>query len=92
MYIRMYVRIIYVYVCMYIYTVCSLFKRGDSYSKNRPYLSPTLIKRDRFYGRRQPRQAAWKDWEACAVHRGKGAAGRSSEKTAGNPSSKYKCC
>jgi hypothetical protein len=27
-------------------TVCSLFKRGDSYLKNRPYLSATLIKRD----------------------------------------------
>ncbi len=56
---------IHTYIHTYIHTVCSLFERGDSYLKNRPYLSPTTFKRDRFYGRRWPRQAVWKAWEAC---------------------------
>ncbi len=53
--------------------------------KNRPYLSPTLIKCDRFCGRQWHGQAAWKAWEACAVHRGRGSAGRSSEKQQETP-------
>ncbi len=46
---------IYIYIYIYIYiSYIHFLREGTLNQKNRPYLSPTPIKHDQFYGRRLP--------------------------------------